>query len=46
MSFLMIHCCDEKLLQGIGQLVIAYGKAGASQMAFCMVCDIYFVSFD
>ena len=46
MSFLMIHFGDEKLLQGIGQLAIARGKASASQMVFYIVYDTHSVSFD
>lgn len=42
----MMHFCDEKLLQGIGQLAIACGKASASQMVFYIVYDIHSVSFD
>lgn len=42
----MIHFYDEKLLQVIGQLAIACGKASASQMVFHIVYDIHSVSFD
>lgn len=46
MPLFMIHFCDEKLLQEIGQLAIACGKAGASQMVFYIVYDVHSVSFD
>lgn len=42
----MIRFSDEKLLEGIGQLTIACGKASASQMVFYIVYDMHSVSSD